>query len=44
MAKVKGVEELNLLPQIPTKENRALKEGGIKYRLTKGVLIPGFRV
>lgn len=44
MAKVKGVEALNLLPQIPRKEDRAIKEGGLKYRLIKGVLVPGFRV
>lgn len=44
MAKVKGVEALNLLPQIPRKEDRAIKEGGLKYRLIKGVLVPGFSV
>lgn len=42
--KLKGVEALNLLPQIPTKENRTIKDAGLKYRLVKPILVPGFKI
>lgn len=42
MVKARTLSQVNILPQIPTKQSRAEKIGGIKYRVIRNIKVPGF--